>query len=94
MSGHKRREIPGDDGETVVPMNVEGMPWYVPANRRKRPGSPESEAEPSASPFEGMTKQEYRAYKWAAVRAGLVIALVFGAAFALFIAFCDFIWFQ
>ena len=33
MGRKKPREIPGDDGETVVNMNVEGMPWYVPKKR-------------------------------------------------------------
>ena len=41
-----------------------------------------------------MTDEEARAYKWAAVRAGLLIIAVFGLAFFLFIAFCDFIWFK
>ena len=81
----KPKEIPGDDGETVVNMNVEGMPWYVP--KRKDPGEGETE-------HYRMTKQELRAYTWAAVRAGLLIVLVFGAAFAAFIAFCDFVWFR
>jgi hypothetical protein len=37
--------------------------------------------------------QQKRACKWAAVRAALAVALIFGAAFAAFIAFCDFVWF-
>ena len=41
-----------------------------------------------------MTREELRTYRWAAVKAGLVIVLVFGAVFAAFIAFCDFIWFR
>ena len=85
MAARKPKEIPGDDGKTVVNMNVEGMPWYVP--KRK---TPETEG---AEPYR-MTKEEFRAYKWAAVRAGLLIALVFVAAFGLFIAFCDFVWFK
>ena len=79
------KEIPGDDGKAVADMNVEGMPWYVP--KRKVP--PEGDAE-----HYQMTREEFRAYKWAAVRAGLLIVLVFGAVFAAFIAFCDFIWFR
>jgi hypothetical protein len=41
-----------------------------------------------------MTREELRTYKWAAVKAGLTIVLVFGTVFAAFIAFCDFIWFR
>lgn len=77
---------PDDDGETIVDMNVEGMPWYM---RR-----PEKKAAPESSAPYQMTKEEQRAYTWAAVRTGLLIALIFGAVFAAFIAFCDFIWFR
>ena len=80
----KPKEIPGDDGKTVADMNVEGMPWYVPKKREM----PEIQgAEPSQ-----LTKEQFRAYRWAAVKAGLLLVLVFGAVFGLFIAFCDFIW--
>ena len=74
--------------ETIVDMNVEGMPWYV-RGRYKNPGIQESGKTP-----EPLTKEQMRAYKWAAVRAGLLIIAVFGLAFFLFIAFCDFIWFR
>ena len=82
----KRKEIPGDDGKTVVDMNVEGMPWYVPKRRNIRETD-------GTEPYQ-MTREEFQAYKWAAVKAGLLIVLVFGAVFGLFIAFCDFIWFR
>ena len=82
----KPKEIPGDDGKTIADMNVEGMPWYVP----KRRETPETQG---AEPYR-MTKEEFRTYRWAAVKAGLLVALVFGAVFGLFIAFCDFIWFK
>ena len=85
MAARKRKEIPGDDGQPVANMNVEGMPWYVPEKRTP----PEDGAE-----HYRMTKAELRTYTWAAVRAGLLIVLVFGAVFAAFIAFCDFIWFK
>ena len=85
MAARKPKEIPGDDGETIVNMNVEGMPWYV--QKRKKP-------ETEGAENYKMTKEEFRTYKWAAVRAGLLIALVFGAVFGLFIAFCDFVWFK
>ena len=77
---------PGDDGRTIADMNVDGMPWYTP------PRSTEVPEERSEIPK--FTKEEARRYTWAAVRAGIVIVLVFGAVFALFIAFCDFVWFR
>lgn len=74
----------GDDGKTIVNMDVEGMPWYLQKKNR-------SEGGPSSTP---MSPEELRAYKWAAVKAGLAVALVFAVVFGLFIAFCDFVWFK
>ena len=74
----------GDDGRTIVDMNVEGMPWYVP--REERPAT-DREKEP-------LTREELRMYKWAAVKAGLFIALIFALVFGLFIAFCVYVWFR
>ena len=74
-----------DDGRTIVNMNVEGMPWYHRSMER-----PENTGKPGSP----MTKAELRAYTWAAVKAGLLIVLIFGLVFGLFIAFCDFIWFR
>jgi len=72
---------PGDDGKPVADMNVEGMPWYDPRHR-------------DADITEGtpLSKAELRAYRWAAVKAGLLVALVFGTAFLLFLLFADFVW--
>lgn len=80
-----RTNLPeGDDGKTIVNMNVEGMPWYM--EKRERP--------PITGAGDDLTPAQRRAYRWAAVKAGLAVALIFGAVFALFIAFCDFIWFR
>lgn len=80
----KRRETE-DDGRTIASMNVEGMPWYVP----DRPDAPELTPESYR-----MNREERRAYIWAAVRAGLLILLVFVLAYFLFLLFCDFVWFR
>ena len=77
----KRTNLPeGDDGKTIADMNVEGMPWF-----RREENRPATGGEP-------LTREQQRAYGWAAVKAALAVALIFGAAFALFIAFCDFVW--
>ena len=78
----KDRLPEGDDGRTIANMDVDGMPWYY---RKTAP------SEEGTTP---MSKEELRAYKWAAVKSGLLVALIFGVVFALFIAFCDFIWFK
>ena len=85
MARRDRTKLPeGDDGRTIVNMDVEGMPWYSP--RRDDPA-------PIQSDFE-LTPEQQRAYKWAAIKAALAVALIFGAVFAAFIAFCDFVWFR
>ena len=71
-----------DDGRTIADMNVDGMPWYT---RRSSP------SEKGKTP---LSKDELRAYRWAALKSALLIVLIFGAVFALFLAFCDFIWFK
>lgn len=85
MADNKKNLPPEDDGETIVDMNVDGMPWYDPRLKNRDFSSSERHYE--------MTREELRAYRWAAVKSGLIIALIFGAAFAAFIAFCDFVWF-
>ena len=80
----KRREWPDDDGRTIADMNVDGMPWYTPGH----PDTPE----PPPGPRPVMTKQERRGYVWAAIRASLLVAAVFGAAYGLFLLFLDLIW--
>ena len=78
---------PDDDGRSFANMNVPGMPWYVEGDEHRAKGA-------DAEEHEQMTDDEARAYKWAALRAALLIVLVFGGVFAAFIAFCDFIWFR
>ena len=76
-----------DDGRTIVNMNVEGMPWYVPEDekkaRRNNPGGQDS-----------LTKEQLRMYRWAALKAGLLVVLVFGVVFFLYILFCDVVLFR
>ena len=75
-----------DDGRTIADMNVDGMPWYVPGDEHRDALSRGSAEE--------LSESQMRTYRWAAVKAGLLVVLVFGGAFGLFLAFCDFIWFQ
>ena len=81
----RRPQEPEDDGRTIVDMNVDGMPWYVP----DRDGDA-----PTQGQGEPMTRREARRYTLAAIRAGLLVVLVFAVVFGLFIAFCDFVWFR
>lgn len=84
MSRKPKRTYDDDDGRTIAPMNIEGMPWYKPEAPERRPDGTEPEP---------LTKEEARMYTLAAVKAGLTIASVFGIAIYLFLLFCDKIWF-
>ncbi len=84
MEEEKRpNQVPEDDGRTIARMNVEGMPWYMP---------PGPDAQEKTEGGYEMTKEERGAYIWAAVRAGLLIFLVFSVVFFLFLLFCTQIW--
>ena len=74
-----------DDGRTIADMNVEGMPWYVQGDERRSKGA-------DASAHDQMTDEETKMYRFAALKAALLVVLVFGLAFFIFIAFCDFVW--
>ena len=75
----KRRD--DDDGRTIATMNVEGMPWH-------RPDSPAGE---SGAPVQ-LTPAEARAAMWGALKAALLIAVVFILGAFLFILFCEHVW--
>lgn len=84
MSRKPKRTYDDDDGRTIAPMNIEGMPWYKPEAPERRPDGTEPEP---------LTKEEVRIYTLAAVKAGLTIVSVFGVAIYIFLLFCDKIWF-
>lgn len=82
--GRKKPEFE-DDGRTIANMNVDGMPWYTKGGNDVPEENPEGYR---------MTKEETRAYLWAAIRSGLLILLCFAVVFLLFLLFCDYIWFR
>lgn len=84
MSRKPKRTYDDDDGRTIAPMNIEGMPWYKPEAPERRPDGTEPEP---------LTKEEARIYTLAAVKAGLTIVSAFGVAIYIFLLFCDKIWF-
>ena len=84
MKRKTKRTYDDDDGRTIAPMNIEGMPWYKPEAPERRPDGTEPEP---------LTKEEARIYTLAAVKAGLTIVSVFGVAIYIFLLFCDKIWF-
>ncbi len=89
MSRGKRNapKLPdGDDGRTIVPMDVDGMPWHL---QYARDPFRRKDTDPDRPP---MAKDDRRAYVLAAVGAGLLIAAVFAVGYGLFLLFCRFVW--
>ena len=86
----KPEQYEDDDGRVICDMDVEGMPWHDKRIRR------EIRTERAANRHAGdsMTRSEARSFTWYAVLAGLVIALVFGAVWALFLLFATQVWFR
>ena len=85
----KRRnpQLPeGDDGRTIAPMNVEGMPWYTP----EREGAPEGEGRRPIP----LTREESRMFTWGALKAALLVAGVMCLGLVLFVLFCLYVWFR
>jgi len=79
----KHEQYEEDDGETIVNMNVDGMPWY-----RADKGTQADPNRPRAS----LSSPEGRAALKGTIIAALVfIAIFVGGAF-LFILFCQKIW--
>ena len=83
----KNASYPDDDGRTIADMNVDGMPWYVRGDEKRLRNI-------DSSGQSKMTDEELRLYKLAALKSALLVALVFGVVFFIFIAFCDFVWFR
>lgn len=74
-----------DDGRIIANMNIEGTPWYVPGKH--------GDANPVSE--ENMPgKKEMFHIIMGALAAGLLIGIVFIAAFFLFILFCTEVWFK
>ena len=89
MIDRKRAEarLPeGDDGRTIVDMNVEGMPWYAPGSDRSKDAG-ERERVP-------LTRAESRVFIWGALKAALLVTGVMCLGIVLFVLFCQFVWFR
>lgn len=80
----KKKQNDWDDGRTIAPMNVEGMPWYTPKKENEEAKGDEIQ----------LSKKETWAMLKGVLGASMLVALVFVAFFALFIFFCVFVWFK
>lgn len=72
-----------DDGRTYADMNIDGMPWY--SREKTLQQTPEKIQ---------LSKAESRAVIWGALKAALLVTMVFALVFFLFLLFCDKVWFK
>ncbi|MBQ4093649.1 MAG: hypothetical protein IJC61_01250 [Oscillospiraceae bacterium] len=82
------RPIEGDDGRTVAPMNIDGMPGYVPGRKGRKPPSPYGEEDPLYDP-----KARRAMYK-SVFKASALVMAVYAVVFTLLILFCTLVWFK
>ena len=82
------KKYDGDDGRVICNMDVDGMHWHDKATRGKK------FATRQIAHGEQMTKSEARRFAWYAIRAGLIVPLVFSVVWVLFILFCTQVWFR
>lgn len=87
-----KREYDDDDGRVIVPMDVDGMPGVGGLFGRKKATTGEEER-PKTQKIQ-LTKQEGRAITGGVLKAAFVILAVYAVVFALFILFCQFVWFK
>ena len=76
-----------DDGRVIAPMNIDGMPWYIP-KRNNMSVSDNASAPPV------LTRREKLAFSFGVLKAALLVSLVFVCALLAFILFCTEIWFR
>ncbi len=106
----RTKQYDDDDGRTIAPMNIEGMPWYVGpsaagSKKKKKPENGEEEESPEAQyrrqlmeedpdAYRKLDKRERRALMFASFKAAMLVAGVFLVGFTIFICFCVFVWFR
>ncbi len=104
MKKKERKQYDDDDGRTIAPMNIPGMPWYVegPKPKKRKSDEPLSQAEierqqlmqedPEA--YREMEKRETKLLVSASLKAALLVGLYFTVGILLFLLFCIFVWFR
>ena len=85
----KKPKLPDyDDGRTIAPMNVDGMPWFVNETDTPPASSENGEQEPLQ-----LTKRETGLLVGGVLLAVLVVGGIFLLGYFLFILFCTNVWF-
>lgn len=83
----KRKQYDDDDGRVIVPMDIDGMPGFINRPKRTEEDGPQKEKIK-------LTKEEGRAVTGGVLKAAFTILIIYAVVFALFILFCQFVWFK
>jgi hypothetical protein len=92
-----KKKYEDDDGRRIADMSTVEMPSDPLLGggsfRRKEKQRPK-ETDPQAPSSPPLDKKETRRIMWYALRAGLLIGLIFIGAALIFLLFCRYIWFR
>ena len=83
-----KKQADWDDGRTVAPMDLDGMPGFRRTRRRQEISELQRQEEPLYDP------RARRAMYRGIFKASALLIGVYIAAFTLFILFCVFVWFR
>lgn len=107
MGKRRRKQYSDDDGRTIAPMNIDGMPWHVELHSdqfRSQDGENDEEKSQLDAYLERLREEDPGAAKrlerkdtfwmaFAALKAAMLVVVVFVAVMLLFILFCVYVWF-
>ena len=75
-----RKKYDDDDGRVIASMNVAGMPWSDPLDKTVPGSAEEAEQHRKQQQEIQLERGETAAIMWGAMKAGMIIVLVFGGA--------------
>ncbi|MDO4543636.1 MAG: hypothetical protein Q4C01_03695 [Clostridia bacterium] len=81
----KRKVYEDDDGRTIVPMDVDGMPWYAKRMRKEERQRAKADLQERIAKGEALTRRETLRATFYAVLAGLTVVGIVGGGVVLFI---------
>lgn len=89
----KRADIyEDDDGRTVCPMDVEGMPWYDKRQKKEQRAQAKQELNEKIQRGDALDKKQTRRYIWYSILGGLAAIGFIGGGLVLFIFIGWLIW--
>ena len=92
MDRNTKKQYADDDGRTIANMNVEGMPWYQPEQKRVTRAQAKAELRRKIAEGEALTRREALRYAWYAILGGLTVVGVIAGGSILFLFVLWLLW--